>query len=101
MLLVLLIPGLINSGMRNIHPNSLPVGRAESVGGVDPAVGVQHILGDVLGVDAVDGVAHVLPGGDKEREGEASHHRDRVMKPEDARVDLDMGKLHQTLQSAK
>ena len=58
-------------------------------------------LRNILGVNTVYGVAHVLPGGDKEREGEASHHRDRVMKPEDARVDLDMGKFHQTLQSAK
>jgi hypothetical protein len=27
---------------------------------VDPAEGVQHLLGDILGMNAIDGVAHVL-----------------------------------------
>ena len=33
--------------------NPLPESAGNGVGGVYPAVGVQHILGDVLGVDAV------------------------------------------------
>ena len=35
-------------------------------------------LRNVLGVDAVYGVAHVLPGRHQQREGEARHHRDRL-----------------------
>ena len=54
-LLVLLIPGLINSRMRNIHPHSLPVSRTESVGGMYPTVGVQHLLRDIFRVYAHDG----------------------------------------------
>ena len=47
-------------------------------------------LGDILGVDAVDGVADVLPGGDEEREGETGHDCDGVVQPEDTAVYLDM-----------
>ena len=52
--------------MRNLPTNLCqePVGDAE--GGVDPAVGVHHVLGDVGVHDAVDGVSDVLPGGDEE-----------------------------------
>ena len=52
--------------MRNLATNlgQEPVGDAE--GGVDPAVGVHHVLGDVGVHDAVNGVSDVLPGGDKE-----------------------------------
>lgn len=35
----------------------------DGVGGVNPAVGVEHILGDVLGVYAIDRIANVLPSG--------------------------------------
>ena len=38
--------------MRSVT-NPLPESAGYGVGGVYPAVGVQHILGDVLGVDAV------------------------------------------------
>lgn len=35
----------------------------DGVGRVNPAVGVQNILGDVLGVHAIDWIANVLPSG--------------------------------------
>ena len=38
--------------MRSVT-NPLPESAGYGVGGVYPAVGVQHILGDVLGVDTV------------------------------------------------
>ena len=59
---------LVNTGMSNINTfkfiltrpyavrsvtNPLPESAGYGVGGVYPAVGVQHILGDVLGVDTV------------------------------------------------
>ena len=50
-------------------------------------------------MDTVDGVPHVLPGGDEEGEGEAGHDGDGVVEPEDAAVYLDVGELYQTLQS--
>ena len=49
-------------------------------------------------MDAVYGVAHVLPRRHKEAEGEAGHDGDGVVKPEDAGVDLDVGELHEALQ---
>ena len=55
-------------------------------------------LWNVFGVDAVDGVAHVLSGSDKQGEGEAGHDSDGVVQPEDARVNLDMGELDQALE---
>ena len=55
-------------------------------------------LRNVLGVDAVYGVAHILPRRHKEAEGEAGHDGDGVVKPEDARVDLDVGEFHEALQ---
>ena len=50
-------------------------------------------------MNTIDGVTHVLPGSDQEGEGQAGHHRDGVVQAEDAGVDLDMGELHQTLQT--
>ena len=58
-------------------------------------------LRDVLGVDTVDGVADVLPGGDEEGEGQAGHDCDGVVEPEDTAVYLDMRELYQTLQSSQ
>ena len=47
-----------------------------------PAVGVDHVLGDVVGVDAVDGVAHILARGNDHREGEKDHRADAPMQAE-------------------
>ena len=49
--------------MGNIYTNPLPEGTGDGVGAVYPAVGVQHVLGDVLGVNTVYRIAHVLSGG--------------------------------------
>ena len=53
----------------------------------------------ILGMNTIDGVTHILPGSDQEGEGQAGHHRDGVVQAEDAGVDLDVGELHQTLQT--
>ena len=77
-------------------------------------------LRNVLGVDAVYGVAHVLPGRHQQREGEARHHGDRlqqgdsvvigdrnicrgphIVQPEDGGVNLDMRELDEALEAAK
>ena len=52
-------------------------------------------------MDAVDGVADILPGGDEEREGQTGHDSDGVVEPEDTAVYLDMRELYQTLQSSQ
>ena len=58
-------------------------------------------LGNVLGVDAVDGVPDVLPGGDEEGECQTGHDCDGVVEPEDTAVYLDMREFYQTLQSSQ
>ena len=45
-------------------------------------------LGDVLCVDAVDGVAHILLGGDDQTEGEHAGGGDAVVQPEHPAVDV-------------
>ena len=55
--------------MWHVNPHPFPMGGGEGVGGMDPAVGVEHIFGDLFGVDTHDGGADILPGGHNEGEG--------------------------------
>ena len=81
MFLVSVVSCFVHPWMWDVHPDPLPVGRAEGVGGVDPAVGVEHVLGDVPGVHAHYGGAYVLSRGHYEGEGEERHDRDAVVEP--------------------
>jgi len=65
---------------------------------MDPAICVEHILRDVLCVDAVDGVAHILLGGDDQAEGEHAGGGDAVVQPEDPAVDVAVGDVQETPQ---
>ena len=38
--------GLVHAGVRHVETNPLPEGTGDGVGGVDPAVGVDNILGE-------------------------------------------------------
>ena len=58
---LLRVDGLVYARVGHVYPDALPEGAGDGVRGVDPAVRVQHVLGDVLGVDTVDGVTHILP----------------------------------------
>ena len=86
--------------MRSVT-NPLPESAGYGVGGVYPAVGVQHILGDVLGVDTVYGVPDVLPGGHNKREGEEEGDSRPVVEPEDARVYSGVMGLDKALESSE
>ena len=86
MLLIPLIPGLVDAGMRHVHAHALPVRRAKRVGRVDPTVRVQHVLRDLFRVHAHDGRAYVLSGCNYEGEGEQDHHCDAVVQPEHASI---------------
>lgn len=68
---------------------------------MDPAVGVENILRYILGVDAVDGVADVLPRRHDQTEGYEHHNRDAVVQTENGRVDVDVADLDQVLQPPK
>ena len=86
--------------MRSVT-NPLPESAGYGVGGVYPAVGVQHILGNVLGVDTVYGVPDVLPGGHDKREGEEKSDSSTVVEPEDARVYGGVMGLDKALESSE
>ena len=87
--------------MGHINTNPLPEGAGDGVGGVDPAVRVQHVLGNVFRVDTIYGVADILAGGHYQGECEEEGHCGSVVEPEYAGVDGDMVRLHQTFQSSE
>ncbi len=98
MLLVPVVPGLVHSRVRHVHPDPLPVRRAERVGGVDPTVRVEHVLGDVPGVHAHDGRANVLAGCHDEGEGQQGHHRHPIVQPEHGPIRVVPADLDQALE---
>ena len=93
-LFVLLVPRLVHPGVGDIHPDSLPVGGAQSVGGVDPAVSVKHLFGYFLGMNTHDGSTNILARCNDKREGQENHHRYTVMQPENAAVRMESTNFH-------
>ena len=55
-------------------------------------------LGDVLCVDAVDGVSHILLRGDNQAEGEHAGSGDAVVQPKDPTVDVAVGDVQEAPQ---
>ena len=66
-----------------------------------PAVGVQHILGDVLGVNAVYRIPNVLPGRHDQGEGEEEGDCGAIVEPENARVYSGVVGLDKPLESSE
>ena len=95
------IDGLVDARVGHVDADPLPEGAGNGVGWVDPAVGVQHVLGNVFGVDAVDGVANVLPRRHDQREGQQAHDGEGVVQPEDRAVDVHVAHLDQVLEAAE
>lgn len=81
--LVLLIRvGGHDAGVGDLVPHVERERPRDGVGGVDPAVEVEDVVRHVIGVYAVDGVAHILAGGDDHREGEQDHRADAPVQAE-------------------
>ena len=93
-LLVPLVPRLVHPRVGHVHPHPLPVGGGERVGGVDPAVGVQHLLRDVLRVDAHDRRTDVLPRRHDEGECEQDHNGRPVMESKYTTVRVETANFH-------
>lgn len=68
---------------------------------MDPAVGVEHILGYVLGVDAVNGISDVLSSRHYQTERDQYDDGDGIVESEDSRVDVDIVDFDQVLESPK
>ena len=95
------VNGFVDARMGHVEANPFPEGTGDRVRRVDPAVGVQHVFRDVLGVDAVDGVADILPGRHNQAEGQQTDDGEGVVEPEDGRVDVNVADFDQGLQAAE
>lgn len=93
--------GIVDPGKRHLQALYLAVRRGYRVRAVYPAVSVENVLGQVLAVYAVDGVADVLAGRDDQGERYQQDHGQAVMQAEDGAVDMDVRDFYETLQTAK
>ena len=106
-LVVLVVPplfgvyGLVYPRVGYIESYALPKGTRDSVGGVYPTIGIEDVLRNVFGMDAVDGVAHVLLGRHDEGEGEHDGRRHTVVEAEHPRVYVHVGDTQQPAKLAK
>lgn len=93
--------GIVDAEEGHFQALSLSVRRGYRVRAVYPAVSVQDVLGQVLAVYAVDGIADVLAGRDDQGERYQQDHSQAVMQAEDGAVDVDVRDFYETLQTAK
>lgn len=98
---VLLALAVADTRLGHLHADFLIEETLQGVRRMDPAVSVEHILGNVFGVDTVDRITDVLPGSHDEAERYQYNHRDGVMQPEDRGVNVDVVDFDQVLQSAE
>ena len=91
----------IDARMGYLKAHFLEMSAVNGVRTVDPTVRIEYVLGDILGVDAVDRITDVLPRRHDETEGEQDHHRDAVVQPEDGRVDVDVADFDEVLETAE
>ena len=66
---------------------------------MDPAIEIEDVIRHIVGVDAVNGIAHILASGDDYRKGKEDHRADAPVQPEHRRVDVNMADLNQGLES--
>ena len=100
-LISLILWGSVDARMGHFEADLLEVRTVDGVRRVDPTVGVENVLRNILGVDAVDGVADVLSRRHNQTEGQQDHHRDAVVQAEHGRVNVDVADFDQVLQSAE
>lgn len=93
--------GIVDAGKGHFQALSLPVRRGYRVRAVYPAVSVENVLGQVLAVYTIDGIADVLAGCDDQGERYQQDHSQAVMQAEDGAVDVDVRDFYETLQTAK
>lgn len=92
---------VVDAGKRHLRAFSLVVRRNDRVRTVYPAIGVQHVLGQVLAVNAIDWIAHVLTSGDDQRERDQQDHGEAVVQAEYGAVDVYVRDLYKALQTTK
>ena len=85
--------------MSHFIPHMEGQGPGYRISGVDPAVEVKDVIGHIVCVDAVNGIAHILASGDDYRKGKEDHRADAPVQPEHRGVDVNMTDLNQGLES--
>ena len=85
--------------MSHFIPHMEGQGPGYRISGVDPAVEVKDVIGHIVCVDAVNGIAHILASGDDYRKGKEDHRADAPVQPEHRGVDVNMADLNQGLES--
>lgn len=95
------ISAISNSRVRYFNSDLLIKEALQRVGGVDPTISIEYVFRYILGVDTVNGVSDILPGGDDETEGDEDDHGDGVMQPEDRGVNVDVADFDQVLQATE
>ena len=91
----------VDARVSDIDPYPLPEGTGYGVRGMDPAVCVEHILRDVLGVNTVDGVADILSGGDNQRESQQEADGHGVVQPKNGTVDCHLADFDEALEASE
>ena len=91
----------VNARMCHIKTNPLPEGTRYGIGGVDPAVSIENILWDILGVDAVYGVTNVMFGRHNQTEGKHEGGGDTVMEAEHPAVYVNVAHVEEPTELTK
>jgi hypothetical protein len=95
------IHSFVYARMSNVNSNAFPEGTGYGVRGVNPAVSIEHILGDVFCVNTINRISNILTCGHYQRKSQQAHHRKGVVQPEDGAVDVHMADLGQVLQTTE
>ena len=93
--------GIANTRIGHFAANLLAEQTLEGVRRVDPAVGVEHIFGNVFGVNTINGIADILTRCNDQREGHQNHNGDRVVQTKYRRIGFDVIHLDQVLETPK
>lgn len=91
--------GIINPRKGHLETFPFPIGSRDRVRAMNPTISVQHVLGQILAMDAIDRITDVLSSGDDQGKRDQKDHGQTVMQPENGSVDVHMGDLDQALQT--
>ena len=87
--------------MSHVEAHPFPEGTGDCVSRVNPTVGVEDVLGNVFGMDAVNGVANILPSRDNQAECQQADNGESVVEPEYGRVDVHVADFDQGLEASE
>ena len=57
------VDGLVDARVSHIDSNPLPESTRDCVSGMDPTISVEHIAGDIFGMNTINWIPHILSRG--------------------------------------